>query len=225
MCWFFLFLVSSAKKQQNNNLSPSSPSPQTPELPHHQGRWRTTLENYIWQWEGASNRSGTSILQIQNHANTHPVATENSGLVPSYHRGNAEFRRKHLAFSKVDTFPAEEMLGQNNKLCALKKNERTNWFPDLLEATKKSVKFPWIENLGKNVKFHPLYHLNSLASKTCPPKRNIRNGQFATSFILQSWYFRKTSSTKKMGYNGVCGFMSREGWKIFPELTSFIVDI
>jgi len=30
---------------------------------------------------------------------------------------------------------------------------------------------------------------------------------------------------KKWGYNGVCGFMSREGWKIFPELTSFIMDI
>ena len=107
---FFFFLFHQQKKQQNNNLSPSSPSPQTPELPHHQGRWRTTLEKYICKWEGASNRSGTSILQIQNHANTHPVVTENSGLVPSYHRGNTEFRRKHLALSKVDTFPAEEML-------------------------------------------------------------------------------------------------------------------
>ena len=257
----------SQKNQRNNNLSPSSPSPQTPELPHHQGRWRTTLENYIWRSEGASNRSGTSILQIQNHANTNPVATENS-----------VFSCLHTTEETLGIEQSRYVASWRDAHCVHWKRmkEQTNWFPDLLDPkdpypffrvglmvpipsptiglvrfnpeilghtyqilrefsnkSKISEVVPWIEILGKNGEktTSEFYHLyNSLASgnRFTPQKKcHQKTGSVtATSFILEMLIFPKDIQQKrKWGYNGGCGFMSREGWKIFPELTSFIMDI
>ena len=87
----------------------------------------------------------------------------------------------------------------------------------------ESVKFPWIEVLRKNVKKHPFYHLKLSGIQ------NLQEISETVSLLLLSSYrvdiSERHPAQKKWGYNGVCGFMSREGWKIFPELTSFIMDI
>ena len=65
-----------------------------------------------------------------------------------------------------------------------------------------------------------------LAPGNLPPQKKISETVSDCYFFHPTeLIFPKDIQQKKLGYNGVCGFMSREGWKIFPELTSFIVDI